>query len=188
METLKDKKSRIKRQTLWRGFNSVVATIALVLTLTASMIVPEALERREYNSEIAQLIQDEGIIYHTYRDSLGKATIGVGHLLQPNDVFDEGLTPEQVILLLKSDYNKAKKYVNDNYTWADSDVQLVLVNMHYQLGSAGVSKFKGMIKALKDEDYERATIEMLDSKWARQTPKRAQRLAGRILQLDNDWW
>ena len=187
METMKQKEVRIARQTIWRMLNSTIAMIALALTLTASVVIPEVLERREYNSEIAQLIKDEGIVYNVYKDSLGKATIGVGHLILPEDDFKK-LSPEQVILLLKKDYDTARAHVRSTYPWADNDVQLVLTNMTFQMGKSGVGKFKGMIAALKIEDYELATIEMLDSKWSRQTPKRSQRLAGRILELDNDWW
>jgi lysozyme len=187
METNKNKQSRIKRQTLWRAFNSVIAVVALSLTLTATVVVPDTLNRRAYNSEISQLIMDEGIRYEVYKDSLGKATIGVGHLMLSTDDFKK-LTPEQVIHILKDDYSLAVNHVRQTYTWADKDVQLVLTNMVYQLGPKGVSKFTGMLAALERGHYEQAAIEMMDSKWARQTPLRSQRLTGRILELDNNWW
>jgi lysozyme len=187
METNDNKQSRIKRQTLWRAFNSVIGIVALFLTLTASVVVPDTLNRRAYNSEISQLIMDEGIRYQVYKDSLGKATIGVGHLMLSTDDFTK-LTPAQVIHILRDDYYLARNHVRETYTWADDDVQLVLTNMVFQLGPKGVSKFTGMLAALQNEHYEQAAIEMMDSKWARQTPKRSQRLTGRILALDNNWW
>ena len=49
--------------------------------------------------------------------------------------------------------------------------------MVFQLGIGGVSKFKNMWKALEKEDYYTASQEMLDSRWARQTPKRAEDLS-----------
>ena len=48
--------------------------------------------------------------------------------------------------------------------------------MAYQLGVEGVMKFKKMIAALQNGDYDRAADEMADSLWAKQTPSRAQRL------------
>lgn len=56
-------------------------------------------------------------------------------------------------------------------------VRDVLIEMAYQLGVDGVLKFKKTLLALSSEDFESAADEMLDSLWARQTPKRAQALA-----------
>ena len=42
-----------------------------------------------------------------------------------------------------------------------------------------------MIAALADEDYEKASVELMDSKFARQVPARAERLAKII--LTGDW-
>ena len=53
----------------------------------------------------------------------------------------------------------------------------ILYNMVYQMGVKGVLNFKNMIKALEAKDYKRAGDEMLDSKWAKQTPARANRLS-----------
>ena len=49
--------------------------------------------------------------------------------------------------------------------------------MVFQLGVGGVSKFKAMWKALEENDYTTASIEMLDSRWAKQTPTRAENLS-----------
>ena len=49
--------------------------------------------------------------------------------------------------------------------------------MVFQLGIGGVSKFKNMWKALGEGDYQTASEEMLDSRWAKQTPKRAESLS-----------
>jgi len=34
-----------------------------------------------------------------------------------------------------------------------------------------------MLEALQDQDYETASLEMLDSRWAEQTPARAEELS-----------
>lgn len=57
----------------------------------------------------------------------------------------------------------------------------VLVEMAYQLGVAGLLKFKNMIQALIGRNYDKAHREMLDSKWARQTPNRAKELVEKML-------
>ena len=45
------------------------------------------------------------------------------------------------------------------------------------LGKTGVSKFKKMFEALKNNDYSRAASEMLNSAWYRQTPSRCEELS-----------
>ena len=52
----------------------------------------------------------------------------------------------------------------------------VLINMAYNLGVNGLINFKKMIAALKIGDYEKASVEMKDSKWYRQVGNRAVRL------------
>ena len=49
--------------------------------------------------------------------------------------------------------------------------------MIFQLGKTGVSKFKKMWEALSEYNYIGASFEMLDSKWANQTPNRAKKMA-----------
>ena len=53
----------------------------------------------------------------------------------------------------------------------------IILEMVFQLGKTGVSKFKKMWEALSGQDYNKAADEMLDSKWAKQTKNRAESLA-----------
>ena len=48
------------------------------------------------------------------------------------------------------------------------------------LGSDLGSSLKGFKKAIKEEDWDTAADEMLDSKWAKQTPERANELSSII--------
>mgnify|MGYP003153984672 CR=1 FL=1 len=45
--------------------------------------------------------------------------------------------------------------------------------MCFQLGVSGFSKFKKTIDHLENNRYGKASAEMLDSRWAIQTPNRA---------------
>ena len=49
--------------------------------------------------------------------------------------------------------------------------------MVFQMGEGGVSKFKGALSHLKEQRYSECAAEMLDSRWANQTPNRAKSLA-----------
>ena len=60
------------------------------------------------------------------------------------------------------------------------DIQEVLIEMSFQLGVAGTLRFKNMLKALESNNYAKAAEEMLDSKWARQTPVRVNNLASKV--------
>ena len=53
----------------------------------------------------------------------------------------------------------------------------VVTEMIYQMGYTGVSKFKNTLNYMKNGQWELASIEMLDSKWAIQTPDRATKLS-----------
>jgi lysozyme len=51
----------------------------------------------------------------------------------------------------------------------------IVISMCYQLGFDGFCKFKQTIKHIENGSFVSAAHEMLDSKWAKQTPERAHR-------------
>ena len=131
---------------------------------------------------LEQIIRDEGIRLKPYRCTEGKLTIGVGRNLE-----DTGITKEEARYLLHNDYDLARDTATLYPCWTslNGPRQAVLVNMVFQMGAAGVSKFRKMFSALDKKDYDLAATEMLDSRWHRQTPKRALRLA---LQMRTGKW
>ena len=62
----------------------------------------------------------------------------------------------------------------------DEKAQEIIIEMVFQLGRTGVSKFKNMWKALAELNYVGASYEMLDSKWSKQTPNRAKAMANQM--------
>lgn len=123
----------------------------------------------------------EGFRDTVYLDSLGKATIGYGHLLTEDDDFEEGIQYDKSLLenLFDKDFNNAA--INAEKLLDDIDVcdiaREVIVEMVFQLGIGGVSKFKKMFEALRKKDYNEAAEQMLDSQWRVQTPKRCEELS-----------
>ena len=75
------------------------------------------------------------------------------------------------VIDLKIEIEKRYPFVEDN------DIKGVLIEMAYQMGLNGLATFKKFIRALKRQDYRRASKEMIDSRWANQTPGRATGLA-----------
>ena len=63
------------------------------------------------------------------------------------------------------------------------EVQGVLVEMSYQMGLSNVSKFKKALHAMQMLQWKKAADEMLDSRWAKQTPNRAKELSNIIRSL-----
>ena len=73
--------------------------------------------------------------------------------------------------------------IYNNWDDLPREVQHILVNMCFQLGQRGLSNFKQMGKAIEESDWGKASVEMMDSRWASQTPERAERLKDRMLTL-----
>ena len=59
----------------------------------------------------------------------------------------------------------------------------IIIEMVFQLGKTGVSKFRNMWKHLSALEYSDAASEMLDSRWAKQTPNRAQNMSSQMAAL-----
>lgn len=119
-----------------------------------------------------QLKEHEGFSGMPYNDSLGYATIGFGTKLP--------LSENEAELLMKYRLEKKRDELIKAMPFVcnlPDDKQKVLYEMSYQMGVRGVLLFKRMWSALKSGDFETASKEMLDSRWAVQTPSRAERLA-----------
>ena len=126
----------------------------------------------------------EGFVEHVYDDSLGIPTIGYGFAIK-DLILEEDLCDEILLRKLRI----LGRSVMGKFPFFDSlpsDCKDVLMEMCYQLGVTGVSKFKKALKAMDDGDWEKAADEMLDSKWAKQTPNRAKEMSDIIRSLHEE--
>jgi len=138
---------------------------------------------------LESLKKHEGYRNKVYLDTLGKRTIGYGHLCV-EDFWEDDKEYEQEYLegILVRDLQNAIEGAEEllgEHTVYD-ECKEILIEMVFQLGKTGVSKFKNMWKALKDPrvpDYKTAATEMLDSRWAKQTPNRANDMADTMRSL-----
>ena len=124
---------------------------------------------------LEKIKEHEGFVEHVYDDSLGIPTIGYGFAIK-DLVLDEDIAEEILIRKLE----KLKRNANARFKWLEDmpqEVQEVVLNMCYQLGVTGVSKFRKAISAMQEGEWSEAADEMLDSLWARQTPNRAKELS-----------
>ena len=124
---------------------------------------------------IENIKESEGFVEHVYSDSLGIPTIGYGFAIK-DLILDEDLAEEILIRKVRDLVARVDRKF-DWFVTADSHVKEVVVEMCYQLGLGGFSKFKKTIFYLEKENYIEASKEMLDSKWAKQTPNRAKKLS-----------
>mgnify|MGYP003149079399 FL=1 len=138
---------------------------------------------------VKELILDEGYKYEIYEDHLGFATLGVGHLILDKDPeFGKPLgTPvseQRILECLNNDIDIVCRELDRNMPWwkdLDDNKMRVLANMSFNLGMPRLSGFKNFLGALESGDYEKAAVEMMDSKWATQVGDRATRLRDRVL-------
>ena len=132
---------------------------------------------------LASVRHNEGYRNKVYLDTLGKRTVGVGHLCVEDFWEDDKEYEEKFLMdILEADLQNAIKGAKDlmsEHGCMDIDevAEEIIIEMIFQLGKTGVSKFKNMWKALSELNYVGASYEMLDSKWAKQTTNRANGMA-----------
>lgn len=129
---------------------------------------------------------DEGYETHAYMDTVNRWSIGVGRNIDPRG--GKGLRRCEVDFMLANDIAEADEALRRAYEFYEcmSDVRkAVMISMYHNLGPTRLSKFKKTIKFLVKYDYESASEEMLDSKWATQVGYRAYRLSQ--MMLTNEW-
>jgi lysozyme len=126
--------------------------------------------------QIKLLTRDEGLRLKPYRCTAGKLTIGVGRNLE-----DVGITKEEAEQMLANDISRVVVDIVKRIPWAmklDDARFSVIHSMVFQMGIGGVMNFRKFLNALQMGDFTRASIEMMDSKWAQHdSPARAKRLA-----------
>ena len=130
-----------------------------------------------------QIKRHEGEVLEVYADSLGYLTLGVGYLIQPNDPAHgqpagTPVSQEVVDKYYEIDFDKhleETKHVigHDVFDGLPGEIQEVLVNMCFNLGGTRLGKFRNMLNAVEDHDWERMAVEMEDSRWFKQVGRRS---------------
>ena len=119
----------------------------------------------------------EGYKGEVYLDTENVATCGWGHALHVGSK----IPIEVSEILFKYDFKRAENAATaielDNGLNLNEVRHAVLTDMAFNMGYAGVCKFKKFIAAMSVEDWALAAAEMLDSKWAKQVGVRAKYLA-----------
>jgi lysozyme len=116
--------------------------------------------------------------FRMFLDSVGKWTIGWGRNLT-----DRGISDDEADFMLANDINEAEDDLGRMFDWfrtLDSVRQAAIVNIGTGIGLPRLLSFERALGAMATRDYERAALEFLDSKWARQVGRRAVELAEQV--------
>jgi len=124
---------------------------------------------------ITSIKNHEGYRARSYKDTEGYDTIGYGFAVK-----DLVLQQDIAHHILERKVSELIVDCFNSFPWlakSPAKVQEVIIEMCYQMGVTGVSKFVKAITYLKRGEWEKAAEEMLDSRWAKQTPNRANELS-----------
>jgi len=125
------------------------------------------------------LINHEGYRRFPYKCTAGATTVGYGRNLG-----SRGISEDDALYLLNNDIRDCTadllSIFPDQFESFPENIQLVLIDMRFQMGYRGFRKFKKMIAAVKVQDWPEMILQMKDSKWHKQTPNRAEHLISMV--------
>jgi lysozyme len=136
-----------------------------------------------YNTaRIAKDLRDEeGYRRFVYADGGGLATIAIGRCVAEGRGY--GIDEEEAMWLLSRDIERIARDCEGAFNfWADitPNIRETLIMLVFQLGLAGTQRFSKMLRAISDGMFAESAMELLDSRFAKQTPARARRMASRL--------
>jgi len=117
------------------------------------------------------LLKEEGFRQFPYRDTVGKLTIGIGRNLD-----DRGISKDEALYLMCNDLEIVEKELRILYPFYEElcDARkIVLLDMAFNMGIPALSHFIKFKRAMESGDFKEASLQMLDSLWARQVGHRA---------------
>ena len=136
------------------------------------------MQKETFDKLLESVKKHEGYRNKVYLDTLGKRTVGVGHLCV-EDFWEDNKEYEEKFLMdilqkdLQGSIDGAEDLINNCPSGGKANIsdnaKIIIIEMVFQLGKTGVSKFRNMWKALQQNppQYSVAASEMLDSRWAK---------------------
>jgi GH24 family phage-related lysozyme (muramidase) len=168
------------------------------LLATGAMMVASLLAKANIDPTAMynQLKQHEGLKSKIYKDTEGHPTIGIGFNLDARhnqeylkkigidvrELQNGAEIGDGVIkLLYNHSLTQAWHDIHElvpNFQQLPTNVQMVLLDMSFNLGKPQLSKFKNMLGAVNSGDFKTAADEMIDSEWYHQVKSRGKHLVG----------
>ncbi len=130
---------------------------------------------------LKQIKEHEGLRLKPYKCPAGRLTIGYGHNIE-----DNGLSKTACEFILFEDIDEAKKnlyavFSREFFDDLKDKQKIALIDMMFNLGLSKFLTFKKFIKAVKERNWDKASVEMIHSKAYTQAKRRYQLLAEQIL-------
>ena len=142
--------------------------------------------------KLINLISDhEGVKLKVYDDAtgqelkagdilIGHPTIGIGRNVAKDGL---GISQEEAEFMLMNDIDRVKEEIKNFPIEHLNEVRTaIIIDMAFNMGITRFNPaiWKKTFQAIVNEDWQKATEEMLDSKWAVQVGDRAKRLSKRM--------
>ena len=151
--------------------------------------------KMDINACKAQIKRHEGEVLEIYLDTLGYKTLGIGHLCQPQDPeynWEVGtpVSQEVVDMYFEDDFTKHLQEAIHvfggelEFYNLPEPIQMVLVNMCFNLGGSRLSNFKNMLSACRQHNWQEMANQMEDSKWYGQVGVRSRELKDMVLNVN----
>lgn len=147
----------------------------------------------DMNELIQRFVLHEGCVLMPYKCPSGCNTIGVGRNMDANPFtadelkavgdWEHGITKNAAFYLLRNDIQRVSEECRKNipfYDKLDAERRYALMDMAFNMGIKNLLKFKRMLGSIAIGNYELAAEQCLQSKYAKQTGKRAKRIANTI--------
>ena len=143
--------------------------------------------------KIIFLLSDhEGVKLKVYDDYTGKElkagdvlvghpTIGIGRNVAKDGL---GISQEEAEFMLMNDIDRVKEEIKNFPIEHLNEVRTaIIIDMAFNMGITrfNPTMWKKTFQAIVNEDWQKATTEMLDSNWARQTKRRSAKLSQMML-------
>ena len=161
---------------------------------TPQQLAQQRVREQRSQNYYDMLSLNEGNKPKVYKDSKGNRTIGIGFNLEDaanrkflkregidiNELFDgRKLSENETRTLynhsLTQAFKDAQSY-DPNFAKSPEAVKMPLVDMAFNLGLTKLNKFVDMKAGLKNNDYNVAADEMVDSNWYKQVKSRGPRM------------
>lgn len=156
-----------------------VASVERMRRESRSVRKPAAVSKELAQRFKRHMIDKEGYENVVYPDPVGRPTVGIGHLVVPEDRLKLGdrISNAQVETFWKQDSAEALRAAEQQMRDAgitDPAFFVALANVNFQLGNWWHKEHKKTWALILRGDYEAAAREVKDSKWFRQTPERVE--------------
>lgn len=140
---------------------------------------------------IQRLCVNEGLRLKPYYCPAGHLTIGIGRNLEGNPLTEEekeyighsvkeGITNDQAFYLCRNDLKKVRADLDKHLPWwrdLNADRQFVMIDLCFNMGIKKLLQFQKTLSSIANGYYVKAGEQLMQSLYAKQVGKRAERNA-----------